>query len=659
MKLFNDLTPKFTKTAGKKTKLGDNDQMWGSEILAALYKQHPYLGSYETHLQVEGHDENLGYLYGHFIVKNPGTTNPTQASSGHVGQVQKEVAPGAPEVRIPVVVNSGDLSALDVFISPSNAFMPLNEDRLAASLFQENNFVPVNKSQASPHPSAAVDMNQVPNNGLGGVQDHSATVKRASVIEKVASYMSKEARAAIVSDLEEVSWVRYALARNKNFANAMYKFASTPKFVASQVDVDSVDAAVVEKVAGGYKLTVASASAFEPVSITVPNNASESIPWSTRADAVKLGAALLSTDNNPAREVSTTEGRLTEVTESGVYAVMEKTGRATRGVVLTNIQTLEGRPTDLKLAITPEGASLQDKVAGVRCGDIDVSRIEGKPPKGDGVFLLKSGAVTEPLTINNTINYPDRKEYTYTSAMGVSGVLKTASVAKPLNVEGADYLIPEDIKFIPLKYSNGVRGDVVSVEKLASDVELSRKVTVVADGGLFSFRGGSGVSELPYQDINQVKYASALLMMGLLGVGPDSAKVKLAEARDGAAVEFVPSRELAVKVKTASGMSKEDIDLILSLRVDLTKEASAVAMPQETVDAVLSLGFVNPQNIQGYLASLPELETCLSKLCEMLIGVRLGLPDIPENAVENCVKGVTKVLDGLKQLAMRSQTMEQ
>ena len=86
--------------------------------------------------------------------------------------------------------------------------------------------------------------------------------------------------------------------------------------------------------------------------------------------------------------------------------------------------------------------------------------------------------------------------------------------------------------------------------------------------------------------------------------------------------------------------------------MDLTKEASLLTGP-DTVDSVLSLNFITPENIQGYVDSLPELEQAASKLAELLVGIRLGLSDIPEPAVASSMRGIERAITGLKKLQLR------
>lgn len=80
-------------------------------------------------------------------------------------------------------------------------------------------------------------------------------------------------------------------------------------------------------------------------------------------------------------------------------------------------------------------------------------------------------------------------------------------------------------------------------------------------------------------------------------------------------------------------------------------KTSSVTMGM-TVDAALSLGFLNRQNLMKFVDARPELEDCLSRLCSILMGCRIGMTEVPEDAVELAIDGLEPVLQGLRVLEM-------
>ena len=77
--------PHFEKVAAKFL-LGDNPSTYPSELIAHLYKQHPYLGKYQVNISVQGQDESQGYMYGVFLVSQP-TDVPPPDGTQQMGQM--------------------------------------------------------------------------------------------------------------------------------------------------------------------------------------------------------------------------------------------------------------------------------------------------------------------------------------------------------------------------------------------------------------------------------------------------------------------------------------------------------------------------------------------------------------------------------------------
>jgi hypothetical protein len=79
----------------------------------------------------------------------------------------------------------------------------------------------------------------------------------------------------------------------------------------------------------------------------------------------------------------------------------------------------------------------------------------------------------------------------------------------------------------------------------------------------------------------------------------------------------------------------------------LVKAAAQSGHP-ETLDAVLSLEFITPQNLQYFVDSIEDLDETTSRLAAMLVAVRLGMPHVPEEPVRQSLEGLTKVVNKLQ-----------
>lgn len=80
--------------------------------------------------------------------------------------------------------------------------------------------------------------------------------------------------------------------------------------------------------------------------------------------------------------------------------------------------------------------------------------------------------------------------------------------------------------------------------------------------------------------------------------------------------------------------------------VDLIKAAAESGHP-ETLDALLSLEFITPQNLKYFVDNIPDLEEASTRLAALLISVRLGMPHVPEQPVKDALEGLSKTLNKL------------
>jgi hypothetical protein len=90
------------------------------------------------------------------------------------------------------------------------------------------------------------------------------------------------------------------------------------------------------------------------------------------------------------------------------------------------------------------------------------------------------------------------------------------------------------------------------------------------------------------------------------------------------------------------------------LRVDLWKEAAVIPDPV-AVDTVLSLGFLNSENLGTFISAMPVIDDAQMKMCELLLAARLGLREVPTPALEKAIRSTEDVLEGLKVLAFQKQ----
>lgn len=88
---------------------------------------------------------------------------------------------------------------------------------------------------------------------------------------------------------------------------------------------------------------------------------------------------------------------------------------------------------------------------------------------------------------------------------------------------------------------------------------------------------------------------------------------------------------------------------IMPLQKSLVKVASVLS-DKTTVDAVLSLGLMKKFNILEYLNLIPDYERITGELAKLLTMSRLGLTQVPEQAVKTAMDSITTIVYLLKKL---------
>lgn len=133
--------------------------------------------------------------------------------------------------------------------------------------------------------------------------------------------------------------------------------------------------------------------------------------------------------------------------------------------------------------------------------------------------------------------------------------------------------------------------------------------------------------------------------------------LKTALAREGESVEVWGVRDDYVNKNVLAPMEKaarvKDIyrEIAGSLKRDLIKVASVIEDP-EAVDVVLSLNFVNEDNLNEYLNNIQLMKKVCAKLASMLVASRMGLADLDEGAIRKAMDGLTDVVEGLENVKL-------
>lgn len=342
------------------------------------------------------------------------------------------------------------------------------------------------------------------------------------------------------------------------------------------------------------------------------------------------------------------------VEEFGQYKVQDHMGNTLLGHVFPHTIAWDGNFSPQPMALFTNGSAyaFQDNVAGELVGK--GTNMPDDSPRGDGVFYyVKNGEgfATGPITIGSTMAGPDGlPKFIGTDTFGQQlQVSKMEGLKKPMRVADNEYALPEDWKFMRLNNQTQLIPDPLQMNKSAAVRDEQSGITLFFNGS-YNFTGGCGIDKVASQYRDDLDPIGAEFMLGLLGVEGGLAKVKVAECRKRGMVKMSGLRTIRLLSERYQEAEKTAAALMLQipdLRVDLLKEAAQIGDP-DTIDKLLALNFINPENLTTFINYLPELEACGEKLAEMLLYSYMGLKEVPEEPVDRAMKNLEEVIKSLK-----------
>ena len=200
-----------------------------------------------------------------------------------------------------------------------------------------------------------------------------------------------------------------------------------------------------------------------------------------------------------------------------------------------------------------------------------------------------------------------------------------------------------------------------SIEKRANSTR--DYVEVIGDSSGSYTLSSPHLVDLGATSYKQIKEAQALFLLGAMGVDPAFATKKLAWARVHGPVTFrgihpiTTSGEVGGRIKEALAQVGTRFEELFATRICLVKEAMEIDNP-DTVDKILGLNFLRPENVQMYVNYLPELEEAVTKLGDLLFSARVGLSPISEDAVRKALFALEETVQQLKILAQTGLNAE-
>lgn len=418
--------------------------------------------------------------------------------------------------------------------------------------------------------------------------------------------------------------------------------------------VAGYDVFQIRRLGGGeYLVKKAHSGAWEPISERI-NRGQLYLEYGEKVAAdVDMNGSVTSASGKLVETDSPEADRPEQINRFGLYRVQDKQGNDLIGYVFPNLLDTDGKPLPIALFTNGSASAVQSDIAGVRV-DSGVNISEGRViGHGSFVRVLPNGRAEA------TIPYELQAELAHDGEMGYLGeafdgrpvkVMVQHGLQRIAEIDGT-VLIPDTFRWMPL------RGGAVELVENANgfDKKASSNLFLRGDGaGGFNLEGAA-VHGIPESERSFLSAEDAMFVLAGAGVHPKLAHAKIKRAFVGDAPIPIPSGRT---VKSATALRKEAFQRVLDRGSLLEaikspiflKEAATLSDP-DTIDAVLSMGFLNDENLLTFIDFLPKLEEAQGKLCALLLASRMGLSVVPEEAVTRLIPNLEKTIAGLKMLA--------
>lgn len=665
--LFISTELSFEKSAASEARLSDNADTWPEELMQELNKQHPYLGDYDSSPIMVEVDGDRGYGLGYFEVQNKSA----RMALGPGGEALKQME-GVQGIRIPIIIKEMTLKPIDVFFAPDGSAQRLSEERLRAALYRPHLF---DTTANRPPGVSLVDQLYPPSTG-NRVLGVGAVVEQPNI--KVSSAKPQYLMPSLMPTIlrSDIDAVKRELVKEANLLPALLNNGNTLPFIELLKDAEPTTAEDVAKVASRYIapdviqirrqgeryiIKHANSQMFAPSELEADRfTAEEQVGQDLVTSADNLGSVTVST--NPAVRETAEDERIEVVDKFGYYRVKTVDGKELVGWVFPTVLDYDG--TSLPMMIFTNGAvgAIQPQIVGSFAGQ-HTNIIRGKP-EGHGFFyrVTDNGSVVAfiPSECKGAFQDENGMGFMVESLGGdfVGHVRPIPGFEGIQDMGEGEVAIPGDVRWAPLEEGTTLMDDAELFSKTASLEHRRNTVRIISDGMVWSFQGPP-LSKLAADQTSSLNGADAHFLAVALGMTSEYAASMLVKAAKknecyvrGCREIITPREKLAEARSTAEQMMK-----LMPPKFLLLKEA-ATLQDMDTVDKVLSIGFLNPENVQMFVEFIPDFEETHQRLAQLLVATRMGMPDIPETAVKNAMERIDEVLDGLRKLTHRQGPVE-
>lgn len=667
--LFLDPTIKLEKVAST-TKLEDDPDRWPIEILKVAYKNIPSLRSYEADVELDRVDQARGYAVGKVLIYPSGLTKEASATQQRL-------------LSIPVIVRDHELAPFDVY-SYKGSMHPMDESDVQEILTRpqtfdrmadRDQFVGTNLFGQLVPPNTDHQYNAGSLMKHGSARDEAPASALFKMALASASPKDIEAFKSLMHNEHALRQAYFTTEALRPYVEEAFSYQEKTASEKRAERMAHLKPSVVQFFYedGGFFMKTANHRCWEPQTERIDRFAAQR-HMSPENFKTLLDQGHVTYTDSPVSG-SVIEKVASDADRVGIYSVWNGPNNVS-GIVIPSAVSFEGRPLGVQIFAGPDRHAMQEKIAGVHQRDLT---LQGTEPRGLGVFVYQEGdraVAYEPVIVMNKVakaTHAGKKIKQYMCKKASTGqeiILTPISDAPSVVALGpSEYAIPESMKFLPLKGSQVKISDPEVSQAFEHQKTASASVTLHAQDGTFWVTGAAPTFLGQEFDARDAEFT-----LGGLGLRGDHAKALIKTASERGRVTIGKTREVLTEqargmeaVKLASATIKafrqtipqvntyKSAAVLSSPRAqELWKQAS-VGIPKESLDAILSLNFMTPENASIYVNYLPLLEKTSSVLAELVVASRLGMDDVREAAAINAMTQVNAVVKGLEKLSERIQ----
>jgi hypothetical protein len=603
-------------------------EAWPSQLLEALYSEHPFLSEFSPVLNVVRSDDR-GYMFGYLEFGN-------------------EDDP----LKIPVIVKEREILPFATFVH-DKAILPLTENRVRQLLINQ----PVSGAMKATDPTISDNIRfmdtQVPNQAFY-MGNRYVSTKLSSVRTQDVVTLAKAASA------EPYHKTRQML---EQMVDRLAKQGSIADPVRDDPNWSNWHDTFLIEHLGGRNFRVSSTSSYlrKEAQRELTRSELEKYFSSERLRQVENdGYGLI---GGPISKLSCDVGaQSTEAGSPGQYAVMSTIGEPFIGSIIPTIVDFTGATLPLQLFYDGERVGLQERIAGTCTGELP-SPTPAVEANKEMAFIFDangSPAATVPFHITGELPTEYGTVQVVETALGDKlKVLQVPDIAAPAQLDEDTYAVPASFILVEL-------GDK-RVELVSSPVEMtmigqqiaSPALTVTGSADSYSLKG-SGYK------VKQASTKRAEFILQAVGASNPAAILKKAEAMGPVTLygqipedqtEKVLAKIAAVKKGFAKfAASRPAPQLLVHVAEEMLRMEKKGQGGEDTVDAILSLGLINPENTRSYIESKDELEEAQKALASLTLASELGYAEIPMDDALAAMRSVEGVLEGVGKLTDQSSS---